>query len=232
MRKLILILAMMLPIVFVSCSDNGSDDNPNNPPQDEPLSIIGTWEYGDYFVSFGEDGFCCSYLDDEFIDSGDYEQSGDKVTCSNSYFNRNTIFKIKNMTETKMSVEISYMNLSGKNESRNMVLAKSSAEPVSKENPLVGRSISWNTYDTFGIISMNFDTYNSGEKTASKGSAKEYPLDFFYIYVNGKMYYQILQNNSIQVPSIGGWSTNYGDVCCWNITISPDGGISFEAVDL
>lgn len=221
-------MAMMLPIMFVSCSD---DDN-NNPPQEESASIIGTWGYENYFASFGEDGFYCSYLDEEFIDSGDYKQSGSIVTCSNAYFNRNTTFKIMNVTETEMIVEISYIDLNGNSEKKNMVLTKCGIESASKENPLIGRNISWNTYDTFGIITMNFNTYDSGVKTASKGSAKKYPLDFFYIYIDNKMYYQILRNNSIQVPTIGGWNTNYNDVSCWNIIISSDGSISFEGIDL
>lgn len=228
MRKVFLIMAMVLPMVFISCSD---DDN-NNPPQEESASIIGTWENDDYFVSFGEDGFYCCYLDEDFIDSGNYKQSDNIITCSNMYFNRNTTFNINHVTETEIGVEINYMDFSGNNKSKNMILTKSNIEPASKENPLIGRSISWNTYDMFGIIAMKFNTYNSGAKTASKGSAKNYPLDFFYIYVENRMYYQLLSNNSIQVPSIGGWNTNYGDVCCWNIIISPDGSISFESIDL
>lgn len=232
MKKVILMLVMALPMTFVSCSDSENNDNSNNPPQEEPVSIIGTWENGNYFVSFGDDGFYCSYLDEEFIDSGNYKEEENVIRCSNMYFNRNTTFNIIHATDTEITVEISYIDLSGDNKSKNMILTKSSIEPVLKENPLIGRSISWNTYDVFGTIAMNFNTYNSGAKTASKGNAKNYPLDFFYIYIGNKMYYQFLHNNSIQVPSIGGWNTNYEDVYCWNIIISPNGSISFETIDL
>lgn len=80
-------MAMVLPMVFISCSD---DDN-NNPPQEESASIIGTWENEDYFVSFGEDGFYCCYLDEDFIDSGNYKRSDNIITCSNMYFKRSSI---------------------------------------------------------------------------------------------------------------------------------------------
>ena len=223
---------MVMPMVFVACSDSENNDNSNNPPQEESVSIIGTWENENYFVSFGDDGFYCSYFGDDFIDSGNYEQSDNEVTCVNTYFNRSTSFIVLDATENQISVEISYTDLSGNSNSKNMVLTKNDVEPALKENPLVGRSISWNTYDTFGIISMNFNTHNAGLKTASRGSAKNYPLDFFYIYIGNRMYYQLLRNSSIQVPSIGGWTTNYGEVACWEIIISSDGNIGFKSIDI
>lgn len=228
---MILMLVMMLPIlVMSSCSEDESNSDTNS--KEDPISVVGTWENGKYFISFGEDGFYCSYLGDKFIDSGNYKLSGTEITCSNAYFNRETSFSVLDATATQISVKIKYVDLSGNNNSKSMVLTKCNIEPASKENPLIGRSISWNTYDTFGIISMNFNTYNSGVKTASRGSAKNYPLDFYYIYIGNRMYYQILKNSSIQVPSIGGWSTNYGDVSCWEITISPDGNIGFQSINI
>nr|DAF41321.1 MAG TPA: hypothetical protein [Caudoviricetes sp.] len=73
---------------------------------------------------------------------------------------------------------------------------------------------------------MTFSTYNSGIKSASKGSAAKYPLNFFYIYIGERLYYQLLKSNSGQVPTIGSWNTSYDDIICWKLHFSSNGSIS------
>ena len=54
-----------------------------------------------------------------------------------------------------------------------------------------------------------------------------------YIYIGNKIYHQVLRNNSIQVPSIGGWSTNYNEVICWELHFSANGSIdSFDKIEI
>jgi len=73
---------------------------------------------------------------------------------------------------------------------------------------------------------MKFNAFNSGIKSAEKGSAAKYPLRFFYVYIGEKLYHQILQEENVQVPSIGAWTTEYNLVKIWKLSFSPNGGIS------
>lgn len=240
MKKLILMLAMMLPMMLVSCSDGeapaisesqeeqeGSDDS-----EKEEYNITGTWSDGNYFVSFGKDGSYCAFLNGTFIDSGYYKIEDNTVTCENKFFNRITTYSIIDIDDNKIKADVVYSDVNGNAQKSSINFSRSEEVGCEKDSPLVGRNISWNTWGEFGTITMEFNTYNSGVKSASKGTAKKYPLDFFYIYNDSKLYYQIIRNSSIQVPSIGGWSTGYYDVVCWEITISSNGNIDFEKVEL
>lgn len=83
-KTLFTLLSVFVCFVFLSCS---KDENNTSEEENFP-KIIGTWESGNYFVSFGNDGFYSAYIGDEFIDSGDYDLSMNTVPCSNHYFNR------------------------------------------------------------------------------------------------------------------------------------------------
>lgn len=234
MKKILFILPVLVALfVFTSCSKD--DDTQKEETENENLpspSIVGTWKNGNYFVSFGEDGFCSAYIADEFIDSGDYKQSEDEVSCSNNYFNRKTVYTIKSISETEMKAEISYTDLYGKANNKTMTFTKSNDAIVSRSNTLSGKSIT-TLSSYFGNVTRTFTSFNAGVKSATKGSATKYPLNFFYIYIGNTMYHQILHNSSTQVPTIGGWTTDYNEVKCWKLSFSPNGIISdFENVDL
>lgn len=112
-----------------------------------------------------------------------------------------------------------------------MVFVKSEKPVVSKDNTLAGKSLQW--YSLSGNITMEFTSNNAGVKSATKGSAAKYPLNFFYIFIGNRIYHQILANSSIQVPTIGGWSTNYNEVVCLELHFSTNGTIdSFERIAL
>lgn len=233
MKKILYLLVMVLPLVFTSCSSDDDIQKEETGNENLSSSIIGTWKSGNYFVSFGEDGFYSAYIAEEFIDSGDYKQVENEVSCSNNYFNRKTIYTIKDISETEMKVEISYTDLYGGANSKTMTFTKSDGDAVvSKSSTLSGKSIT--TYSSsFGNITRTFTSFNAGVKSATKGSAAKYPLNFFYIYIGNIMYHQILRNSSIQVPTIGSWTTDYDEVKCWKLSFSPNGSISdFENVDL
>lgn len=213
---------MVLPLVFFSCS---SDDDNNNDNNDKPQSVIGVWENGNNLVSFNSDGFYSAYIADEFIDSGDYIYSESVVSCENTYFSRKTIYTIKSISDTKLDVNINYIDLDGKSQNKAIVFTKAMTTPASKSNTLSGKSYtSQSTY--FGNVTMTFSAYNSGIKSATKGNAANYPLKFFYIFIGEKLYYQILDDSSIQVPSIGSWTTDYNTVKCWKLSFNPNGSIS------
>lgn len=222
--KKILFLAVMafLPIfIFQSCSNSDKDEPETN---NEP-NVTGVWENNNYFISLGSDGFYSAYIADEFVDSGNYTQTKDVILCKNTYFNRTTTYTIKRISDTELKVDITYTDLQGNNQNKNMTFFKSTTPPASQSNTLGGRSYRWLS-SAFGYITMTFNAYNSGIKSATKGSAANYPLGFFYTYIGDKLYYQILRNENIQVPSIGSWTTNYNEVKCWKLSFSPNGSIS------
>lgn len=233
MKKMLLMLSVVFSMIAITaCSNGDSPINEDEQGTEQLQSIVGTWENGNYFVSFGDDGFYSAYIADEFIDSGDYKQTDDEVTCSNIYFNRKTIYTINDLSEVEMDVEVKYIDLYGKQQSKKMTFTKSDNEVASKSNTLAGKSMTTQS-SYFGTITRSFTSYNSGVKSASKGSAANYPLSFFYIYIGNTLYHQILDNNSIQVPTIGGWNTDYNEVKCWKLTIAPNGSIdSFENIEL
>lgn len=234
MKKLLLMLAMILPMIaFTACSNDGSPIHKEEQQDtDELKSIVGTWENGKYFVSFGEDGFYSAYIANEFIDSGDYKQLGNKISCLNNYFNRETIYTIKDISDLKMEAEILYTDLHGETNSTTIIFTKSDKDIVSKSNTLSGKSIT--TYSSyFGTVTKTFTSFNAGVKTATKGSAAKYPINYFYIYIGNVLYHQELYNNSIQIPSIGGWSTDYNKVKCWELSFAHNGTIKgFDDIDL
>lgn len=231
MKRILLMLSMLVALFGVSCSSD------NNPTENDDGSIkkellIGTWENGNYFVSFGQDDYYSAYIADEFIDSGNYTQSQNVVLCQNNYFNRNSTYTIKKVSNIELDVDILYKDLYGDTQKKSITFTKTSTFPVSKSNTLDGKSIQWYS-PYFGYITMKFNSINAGVKSASSGSAVKYPLDFFYIYIGDKMYHQVLRNTSIQVPTIGGWSSKYNEVICWKLHFSSNGTIdSFEKIDL
>lgn len=226
MKKILFLMAMLSTILFTSCSKSENeptaDDDKNSIQQSD---IVGVWKNGNYFVSFGSDGFCAAYIVEQFIDSGNYNLSNDVISCSNTYFNRSTTYIIRSVSDTELKVDITYTDLNGNNHNKAMTFLKDTTTPASRNNTLGGKFHTWQS-TIFGNITMNFSTYNSGIKSATKGSAAKYPLNFFYIYIGERLYYQILRNNSIQVPTIGSWATSYDDVICWKLFFSPNGSIS------
>lgn len=221
--KKILFFALIFLSIFVlgSCSDSNKDE----PEVNETPSITGVWENGNYFVSFSSDGFYAAYIADRFIDSGNYTQSKYAVSCQNTYFNRNTTYTIKSISDTELKVDVTYTDLYGGIQNKNLTFTKSTELPASQINTLSGKSYKWNS-SVFGTVTMAYNTYNSGIKSATKGSAAKYPLKFFYIYIGEKLYYQILDDDSIQTPTIGSWSTDYYTVKCWKLSFSANGSIN------
>lgn len=223
MKKLFLYILILLSIIILQSCARTEDGEPGSTSDDTKSLIIGVWESENYVVSFGNDGFYSAYIADEFIDSGDYAQSKNIVSCQNSYFNRTTIYTVEEVSDDLLKVNIDYKDLYGNKKTKSISFTKVKKTPSTKNNTLSGKSYTFNA-PYFGNITMSFNTYNSGIKSATKGSAKQYPLNFFYIYIGEKVYYQILENATIQVPSIGAW-TNYNDVICWTIDIGTNGEI-------
>lgn len=222
MKKLMLLTFVLAGLCLNSCS---SDDKPKGEADDPNASIVGVWESGDYFVSFSDDGYYAAYLSDKFIDSGSYNYSESYVTCNNPYFNRTTTYDIQKLEEGKMYVDISYKDNNGKTKEVSFVFSRNKSKPATKENTLMGKSATL-VWSYFGQVTYSFNTINSGVISATSGSAQKYPLNFFYIYIEDRLYYQTLQPSTGQIPTIGGWSNDFNEVKASRVIFSSNGSIS------
>lgn len=219
---------MVVLLAITSCSSD-DDDSPSKPATPEPrtYSEVGVWENGNYFVSLSSDHFLTAYVAPNFIDCGTYSRSNANViTSTNSYYSKNTTYTIKSIDDKSMTVEISYKDFRGEDKSKSLVLTKTDKTPTIKENPVSGKSYTWLS-DVFGNETYAFNTYNTGKQSCTKGSARKYPMDFYYIYFNNCLYYQTFNPAGTQTPSIGGWNVkaDTGEISVDTVTFDRNGRI-------
>lgn len=108
-----------------------------------------------------------------------------------------------------MSVDVSYSDVHGDSKTKSLILTKTTKSPTIKENPVSGKSYTW--YSTvFGNETFAFNSYDTGKKSGTKGSCKNYPIDFYYIYYDNCIYYQQFNPAGGQTPSIGRWNDKCG----------------------
>ena len=229
-------LLLIIAFVSISCltlSSCGGDEDENEDANPVELpkapSVVGVWENGRYFVSLSEDNFLTAYIGDNFIDDGTYVVASDSksFSCTNTYYNHTTVYDVVDITDTQMSLKITYMDAFGKSHNKNMIFTKSTKTPVSKDNGIVGKSCRFITA-SFSFVTYSFVTYNSATKSSEKKGMTNYPLSLHYIYFNENIYFQEFTSSSSQVPTIGGWTTsvNAGTVIACKLYFDRNGGIS------
>lgn len=227
-------ITMLFALAFIGC---GSDDENGNEVATPPVvkySPVGVWESGNYFLSLSSDNFYTAYVADKFIDCGNYTVSNESVvTCQNTFFARSTTYTIKNLSDTEMQVEVSYTDIEGNQKKKSLSLTKTDKTPAIKENPLVGKSsFLWFSQSTSDKVTYTFSSYNTGSKTTTQVNAKKWPMTLFYIYANGKLYYQQFNQKTGQVPQIKGWNDNVGtgEITVWTMNIQSDGTVEFGSL--
>ena len=224
MRKLFYFFATALILFLSSCNRDSYEDEGGEQKQYSP---IGVWENGNYFLSLSSDYFLTAYFANRFLDSGNYSLKGDTlITCNNTYYARTTKYHIESITETQLQVVIDYTDVDGNHQFKKLTFTKSDKIPATKDNPVVGKS--YRTRLSSANITTTFTTYNTGTRTADSGSMKKYPLDMYYIFFNGRIYFQTFKTTS-QMPSIGGWNPSK-DIIIWQLEFDIDGSISSHDV--
>ena len=163
-----------------------------------------------HFVSFNAEKYCASFVAIGFIDNGNFSFEDGTVTVHNNYFNREHSYSIKSVKDGKMDLSVTYTDFRGDKKTTSLTLSKTTEKPVSKENPLIGKSYTARS-QYFGTVTTSFITSCSGKKTASSGNARKYPLNVYYVYRDGTFYRQLYTDKNHQVPSIGAWTTNADD---------------------
>lgn len=204
-----------LLLVTYSCGgdDNEDDvlpkDNPSGTSDNSKFSPYGTWQSGKYFISLSNDGLMCAFFDDCFLDCGyaTYNESDNKISCSNLYYNKTTIYSIQNLTASSVTLKIDFTDMWGEKKTITKTFSKSTKSVCRNSNPLVGKSYQ---YSLGGVstITVEFRSYYTGYGVGDKGSAKQYPLNMFYLWFDNNIYFQTFKVTT-QMPSIGGWNPSY-----------------------
>lgn len=216
---------LLFAAVFTLGSCSSNDNGKSEEPQVKSYSEVGVWESGNYFISLSSDHFLTAYVAPGFLDCGVYSRSDDVITSNNTYFAKTTTYNIKSIDDKSMTVNIAYKDIAGKNKTTSLTLTKSSKVPVGKDNPLIGKSYSYQS--TGGIITMAFNTYNTGLMTSTWKNFKPYPLTLFYIYFDNYVFFQEFTPAGRQMPSIGGWGNraDNGEIMVSKVTFGSDGSI-------
>ena len=223
-RLLLLNLVTIICFAIISCGGDGDGDelSQSDIPKETQFMPIGVWENGEYFISFNDDQFCCAYFDDKYVDCGKYTINDNIITCNNTYYAKQTKYHITKLTEASIEVNIEYTSISGNFCTKTMKFIKNSNKaPSIKDHSLIGKS-----YDSYtDYVSWSFETYNTGVKMNKKSSATlEFPLRAYYIFFDGKIYYQTYSMTA-QRPTIGGWNPST-TVSISTISFKADGSIS------
>lgn len=224
-------IALLSAFGFIACGGSDNDEEDIIPPV-ETYSPVGVWESGNFFLSLSADKFCTAYVADKFIDCGNYTvTSGNNLSCRNTYFSRNTSYTIKNLTNSKIEVDVTYTDIEGATKNKTLILTKSDKIPATKDNPLVGKTcVLGFSQNISAKVYYSFATFQTASKTTTQQNAAKWPMTLFYIFFDGKLYFQQFNQSTGQVPQIGGWNVDAGtgDITVWTINTNPDGSIEFD----
>lgn len=206
-KKLFLLVSLILPLAFFSCGgDDGEEVAPSSKEDSSTLKVndlVGVWRNGNYFISFSEDDFFTGWPAKSFLDRGDYTIKGNVVSVYNPYFHRTNTYTITLSQDGKsMSVLIDYYDAENNEKlSDTRTFTKTEELPAIDQNPLANIAFSYFN-GVFEYITYTNSSAYFGVKSAHKGEAAKHPINYFYIYLNGSMYYQQYPDTG---SGLGGW---------------------------
>lgn len=138
-------LSLVVIFALVSCS---SDDGQEAPVINNPIKqseIVGVWTDGDYFMSFNPDGYCASFLPNDYLSCGTYTlpveikegelhfHQEDSIIEVRGHFGY-SIIHISEINSTTMKVNVvPYQDVS-------TTLHKTNSTPAEHNTSLVGRT--------------------------------------------------------------------------------------------
>lgn len=204
------ILIAMSLLAFITSCEEKMESNTEEPkeentetqipePEPEPIKVEGVWRDGAFFVSFDKEGYYSAHLAEEHLDTGSYTVKESTVTCKNNYNGKQTVYSIKEITESSMACTASYApyNADGITEERSFT--KSDETPASKEHILVDKS--WGYLSSnYGTITIEFKSHYIATQSSSKDS--RYVNEWYYTYIEPYIYVQsFTPNDGKQHPS-------------------------------
>lgn len=219
--KQVLTIALLTAMMLAGCAKEESSEEPRKGNDMEQTltkeQIVGVWRSGDYWVSFSEDGFMCGYLSDKCITEGDYTIDGDTVKAENSEINFVTKFLMHNVSSVNMDNTITYYDF-GENDgevvTKNFTFTKSSEEPCSKNNALIGKSFSYYTKVTYfdfesskrytvdGIAECKVRNYCIIDRRLGTSDRTVSGLWIYYIYLQPFLYFRAYETGYNKPQSI------------------------------
>lgn len=220
-----ILFLMLLCIIGLLGSCSSSSDNDEK--EKNRTNIVGVWSDGKHFVSINSEEFLTAYIAPNFIDCGNITEDDKVITCHNVYFNKNTTYKIISATDSKMNILVSYKDVLGEDKSVTLSLTKTNDTPATKNHLLTGKTYTYMT-SYIGNVTFSFSTYSIALMTTTSITCRKYPLTIFYIYIGDKLYFQKFTQKGIQVPTIGGWTTDVdeGEISVYKLKFGTDGSIT------
>lgn len=221
--SILFFMLLCVTTLLGSCSSSSE----NEEEEESKTNIVGVWSDGKHFVSINSDAFLTAYVAPNFIDCGNITEDGKVITCHNVYFNKNTTYKIISATDSKMNILVSYKDVLGEDKSVILSLTKTTDTPATKDHPLTGKTYTYMT-SYIGNVTFSFSTYSIALMTSTSITCRKYPLTIFYIYIGDKLYFQKFTQKGIQVPTIGGWTTDVddGEISVYKLKFDTDGSIT------
>jgi len=207
MKKVL--LTTMIALVgtsFVSCSSDGSDDNPTTPKYKiHDGNIVGVWKSGsDCFISFSSDNYNSALLNNKFIDEGSYTIKDDTITVSNQYFGKKTRYVINDLTDNSITVSVTYSDRWDGEKTTKMQFLKADDTPCSKINELVGKSYMAQYSVSHGSQHWN-KTFSSNNiiNCVNTDAASLAPFTFYYVYLPPKkIYFYTIRYNDFYYDTV------------------------------
>ncbi len=215
-------------LALAACGQNGS--TPEKPDNPKTYSVVGVWKNGNKVVSFSADNFYSAYLGNDFIDGGTYTVTDNTITCSNTYFNRTSVYQLSKLDDNSLKGTFSSTDVNGKKVSQSIDLSKTDKTPTPSMHTFAGKTVTESSIlgSTSFTTTYTFSTNCSGTKSANKSPMSKYPIRFFYVYIGDIVYFQLFYVNEYETPSIGGWTTfEPGEVRAYQASFSSNGYVEF-----
>lgn len=221
------IVVISMLFLFLSCNKEGSEITDTKDEINIEDAIKGVWTCGDYFISFSSDNYCTAFIDYDFLESGNYIIKDKDIIIHNKFRNKEHVYQIVKIDDKSIKLKMTYEGryVDEKDKTKVLTFYKSEENPENENNPIIGRRFVYeSTY--FGVVTLSFNTSCLGVKTATKGTAKNYPLNILYVYRNNTLYC-IYYDTNRDAPSIGAWNPYIGYVYRYNnLEFSNNGNIA------
>nr|DAQ43013.1 MAG TPA: lipoprotein [Caudoviricetes sp.] len=196
-KYLFIVLTIVSVFALTACSSSSSSSTSEDIKTEKKNDIDGVWSNGKFFVSFNKNGYYTAFLNNKFIDSGNYIAKGNEITCKNNYNNKTTKYIIS-ISGNKLNAIVTYKNFENKEVSENISFTKSTKNPSEKDHILVGKSYSFETA-YYGTVTDKFETHNTAYHASNK--SKSFKNVWYYIYLEPNIYYQKFTPTDRQYPT-------------------------------
>lgn len=194
-------------MLMTGCSKDSESMGTKDNTELTKEQIVGVWRSGDYWVSFGNDGFYSAFffIDDvERIDDGNFTIDGDVLTIKNPEHSTSIVVKKLSKTSITIVMEYTYPGLARKTTvTKEMNFTKTNEIPCKSNDYLVGKSFSYedtsDVHDGRVITFFNEIPYNDRIMVSKYSEPGRYGNSVlqYYVYLPPLIYHAILRSGGI-----------------------------------